>query len=104
MLMQRRAENYNKEELVFSSLNGAPIDDHNFRNRSFRVQTIQEGIFVIRSDSLLMVKRIQRQLGNRLRISSDNPAYESFMIDLNKENLDFDIVGKVIWIIKKMGN
>ncbi len=35
MLMQRRAENYNKEELVFSLLNGAPIDDHNFRNRAW---------------------------------------------------------------------
>jgi integrase len=35
MLMRRRGENFNKEELVFSSLNGAPIDDHNFRNRAW---------------------------------------------------------------------
>ena len=58
-----------------------------------KVHPIQEGIFIIRSDSLLQVKRCQRQPGNRLRISSDNPAYEAFTIDLNNENQDFDIRG-----------
>jgi len=60
---------------------------------SNKVHPIQEGIFIIRSDSLLQVKRCQRQPGNRLRISSDNPAYEAFTIDLNNENQDFDIRG-----------
>ena len=67
-------------------------------------QPIQEGIFVIRSDSLLQVKRIQRQTGGILRITSDNPAYEPFTINLNDENLDFKVIGKVIWTIKRLGN
>jgi transcriptional regulator with XRE-family HTH domain len=67
-------------------------------------QPIQEGIFVIRSDSLLQVKRIQRQTGAMLRITSDNPAYEPFTVNLADENLDFKIIGKVIWTIKRLGN
>jgi len=71
---------------------------------SNKEQPIQEGIFVIRSDSLLQVKRIQRQTGRMLRITSDNPAYEPFTVNLADENLDFKIIGKVIWTIKRVGN
>jgi len=67
-------------------------------------QPIREGIFIIRSDSLLQVKRIQRQTGASLRITSDNPAYEPFTVNLSDDNLDFKIIGKVIWIIKRLGN
>jgi SOS-response transcriptional repressor LexA len=71
---------------------------------SNKQQPIQEGIFIIRSDSLLQVKRIQRQTGGKIRVTSDNPAYEPFSVNLADENLDFQIVGKVIWNIKRMGN
>jgi len=71
---------------------------------SNKEQPIQEGIFIIRSDSLLQVKRIQRQTGRMLRITSDNPAYEPFTVNLADENLDFKIIGKVIWTIKRVGN
>ncbi len=71
---------------------------------SHKEQPIQEGIFVIRSDSLLQVKRIQRQTGASIRITSDNSAYEPFTVNLDDENLDFKIIGKVIWNIKRLGN
>jgi SOS-response transcriptional repressor LexA len=71
---------------------------------SDKIQAIQDGIFVIRSDNLLQVKRIQRQTGSKLRITSDNPAYEAYTIDLSEEGLDFHMVGRVIWTIKRMGN
>lgn len=57
----------------------------------------REGIYVLRIDGLLIVKRVQRLPGAQLRITSTNPAYEPFTIDLTKVPEDFDIVGKVVW-------
>ncbi|MGE0969488.1 LexA family transcriptional regulator [Klebsiella sp. WOUb02] len=57
----------------------------------------REGIYVLRIDGLLIVKRVQRLPGSLLRITSTNPAYEPFSINLNDVPNDFDIVGKVVW-------
>lgn len=57
----------------------------------------REGIYVIRLDSQLLVKRVQRLHGSQLRISSTNPAFEPFVIDLDNIPSDFDVVGKVVW-------
>lgn len=57
----------------------------------------REGIYVIRIDSQLLVKRVQRLPGSQLRISSTNPAFEPFVIDLDNIPNDFDVVGKVVW-------
>ena len=56
-----------------------------------------EGIYVIRLDSQLLVKRVQRLPGAQLRISSTNPAFEPFLIDLDNIPSDFDVIGKVVW-------
>lgn len=57
----------------------------------------REGIYVLRLDGQLIVKRVQRLPGAQLRVTSTNPAYEPFTIDLRKLPSDFDIVGKVVW-------
>lgn len=57
----------------------------------------REGIYVLRIDGQLIVKRVQRLPGSLLRITSTNPAYEPFSINLNDVPSDFDIVGKVVW-------
>ncbi|SYE97705.1 repressor protein [Klebsiella pneumoniae] len=57
----------------------------------------REGIYVIRLDSQLLVKMVQRLPGAKLRISSTNPAFEPFTVDLDKIPDDFDVVGKVVW-------
>lgn len=57
----------------------------------------REGIYVIRLDSQLLVKRVQRLPGSQLRISSTNPAFEPFLIDLENIPNDFDVIGKVVW-------
>lgn len=57
----------------------------------------REGIYVLRIDGQLIVKRVQRLPGSLLRITSTNPAYEPFSINLNDVPNDFDIVGKVVW-------
>ena len=57
----------------------------------------REGIYVLRLDGQLIVKRVQRLPGAQLRVTSTNPAYEPFTIDLRSLPSDFDIVGKVVW-------
>ncbi|WP_405424378.1 XRE family transcriptional regulator [Pantoea stewartii] len=57
----------------------------------------REGIYVLRIDGQLLVKRVQRLPGAQLRITSTNPAYEPYNISLNDIPHDFDILGKVVW-------
>ena len=57
----------------------------------------REGIYVIRLDSQLFVKMVQRLPGSQLRISSTNPAFEPFIIELDNIPSDFDVIGKVVW-------
>ncbi|MFB5077174.1 XRE family transcriptional regulator [Raoultella sp. C349492] len=57
----------------------------------------REGIYVLRIDGQLIVKRVQRLPGSQLHITSTNQAYRPFTIDLNNVPDDFDVVGKVVW-------
>lgn len=59
-------------------------------------QPVTDGIYVVRLEGTLLVKRLQRLPGNALNVSSDNPAYKPFIID-RKSDGDFAIVGRVIW-------
>ncbi|HEB5414356.1 TPA: helix-turn-helix transcriptional regulator [Klebsiella pneumoniae] len=57
----------------------------------------REGIYVLRIDGQLIVKRVQRLPGSILRVTSTNPAYEPFSVDMNNLLGDFAVVGKVVW-------
>lgn len=54
---------------------------------------VGDGVFVVRIGSLLRVKRLQTLLNGSLKISSDNPIYESETLN-PKENSDFAIIGE----------
>lgn len=59
----------------------------------------RDGLYVLRLDGGLFVKRLQFDLGG-VRIISDNPLYQSR--DLSKEELaELDLVGRVVWAGKK---
>ena len=60
--------------------------------------TPRDGLFVLRINHDLMVKRVQ-SLPGKLLITSANPAYTPFEIDLakNKDNEEAAIVGRVEW-------
>lgn len=62
------------------------------------VEQIRDGIYVLRFDGLLMVKRLQRQPKGQVMVTSDNVAYPPFTVDLSDESTDFAVLGKVIWI------
>lgn len=56
---------------------------------------LRDGIYVLRADDTLMVKRIAITPGSRrITIASDNPAYPTWS---DKEPADIHIVGRVIW-------
>lgn len=55
---------------------------------------IKDGaVYVIRDGELLLVKRLQRRLGNRVEVISDNKAYRAF--EASTEELD--VVGRAVW-------
>lgn len=62
----------------------------------------RDGIYVIRMDSGLLVKRIQRLPGNRLMITSDNPAYKPFEIAMDDAKTDLTIIGRVVWVGRRI--
>lgn len=62
-----------------------------------------DGVYVIRMGDSLLVKRIQRLPGKTLRISSDNPAYQSFELKLDAANDDeLSVIGRVVWSGRRM--
>lgn len=79
MLLQRRGENHDQEALVFSSLNGAPIDDHNFRNRAW-VKVLEKAEVSYRKPYLTRATFISHALANGMhpmtvaQITGHDPA------------------------------
>ena len=55
------------------------------------------GLYVLRVDGDLVVKRVQRLPGSKLRVTSANEAYEPFEVDLNNVPGDFAVIGRVVW-------
>ncbi|WP_239683378.1 LexA family transcriptional regulator [Eikenella corrodens] len=52
-----------------------------------------DGVFVLRLNGALRIKRLQWLADGRLRISSDNPIYEPEYVDPNTPPDDFAIIG-----------
>ncbi|MEX0615253.1 MAG: S24 family peptidase [Methylophaga sp.] len=58
----------------------------------------RDGIYVIRMGAGLLVKRLQRLPGHRIKVISDNSSYEPFEISLEwNVSGEFDIIGRVVW-------
>ncbi len=55
------------------------------------------GLFVLRINGDLVVKRVQTVPGGKLKVSSANEAYEPFEVDLNRPTDDFEVMGRVVW-------
>ncbi|KDB09482.1 putative phage repressor [Burkholderia sp. lig30] len=55
------------------------------------------GIYVLRIDGDVIVKTLQRLPGAILRVSSANPAYEPFEVNMEKPPADFAVIGRVVW-------
>lgn len=62
-----------------------------------------DGIFVLRMNDQLMVKRVHFPSTRRLLITSDNRDYERFdrLIDLERDDT-LDLIGRVVWAGKSL--
>ena len=54
---------------------------------------VRDGIYVVRLDGALLVKRLDTRGSRRLTLRSDNPAYPP--IDCDPEHLE--VIGRVVW-------
>lgn len=67
-----------------------------------RYAQLADAIFVVLVDNTLLVKRLQRLPGRFIKLSSDNPAFESFTINQDSEAEGVSIIGKVVWSARRM--
>lgn len=68
-----------------------------------RDQSQGDGVYVLRMDGALLVKRLQRKPGGIIRVTSDNPAYEPFEVKAQEMEVnDFAIIGRVVWAGRRM--
>ncbi|WP_446808000.1 LexA family transcriptional regulator [Methylomonas sp. 2BW1-5-20] len=66
-----------------------------------QTHVIEDGIYCLRLDGSLLIKRIQRVTGQKLKVISDNSAYEAFALD-NENNEHQQIIGRVVWVGKSL--
>lgn len=57
-----------------------------------------DGIFVIRLEGAILVKRLQYLPGGMVRVSSDNPAYQAYTVQLS-DGVDFEVLGRVLLVL-----
>jgi phage repressor protein C with HTH and peptisase S24 domain len=64
-----------------------------------QVQERTDGVYVLRINGSLLVKSLQWLPGGRLRVKSENPAYESYTVDPREEEVH--MIGRVVWAGRK---
>lgn len=60
-----------------------------------------EGVYVLRTDNMLLVKRLQYAGGRMMIARSDNPSYPPMELRLTDIGRDIHIVGRVVWAGKR---
>lgn len=55
------------------------------------------GIYLIRLEGELMVKRLENRPGGVLLIRSDNDRYNDIPVDKNDEAIDVEVFGRMVW-------
>jgi phage repressor protein C with HTH and peptisase S24 domain len=60
-----------------------------------------EGIYIVRLDNAIVIKRMQVLAGKAIKLNSHNPIYEPITIDLETSEESFQILGRVMWSLRK---
>lgn len=97
----------NVNDLVIFTVRGDSMDGGNSRIKNgslIIVDTsvkayINDGIYAIRIENALFVKRLQYMPG-KILVKSDNPIYQSFEVDLKTDNVN--IIGAVVFVMNDM--
>lgn len=70
-------------------------------DRSEHGKRPRDGIFIVRLEGSMMVKRLQPMPGLTIAVSSENPAFQPFVIRLD-EATDFEILGRVVVVFRRL--
>lgn len=62
-------------------------------------EALRDGIYVLRAEGTLLVKRIARNPAGGLTIRSDNPAYPAWEC----RAADVEVIGRVVWAGRRIG-
>lgn len=57
----------------------------------------REGIYILRMGDMLLVKRLQAMPGGKVKVISDNAAFDSWTLNLSDIGNDVVIIGRVVW-------
>lgn len=66
------------------------------------LETVSHGIYLLKLDNRLLIKRLQYVADNTLRVLSDHPAYEGFSIQPSEPSSGLSLMGKVVWFGRKL--
>ena len=66
------------------------------------LETVTHGIYLIKLDNRLLIKRLQYIADDTLRVLSDHPAYEAFSIQPSETSSGLSLMGKVVWFGRKL--
>ena len=66
------------------------------------LEAISHGIYLLKLDDRILIKRLQYMPGNTLKVLSDNSAYEAFSFELSNQPANLNIMGKIVWFGHKL--
>jgi len=64
-----------------------------------QAQERTDGVYVLRLDGTLLIKNLQWLPGGKLRVKSENSAYEPYVVD--PREAEIQIIGRVVWAGRK---
>ncbi|MFG6104894.1 LexA family transcriptional regulator [Leptothoe sp. EHU-05/26/07-4] len=62
------------------------------------LDAIDHGIYLLKLEDRILIKRLQYWVNNKMQMLSDNPTYKNFAIDLSENSSGLSIMGKVVWV------
>jgi phage repressor protein C with HTH and peptisase S24 domain len=66
------------------------------------LETVSHGIYLLKLDNRLLIKRLQCVADNTLTVLSDHSAYETFSIEASGKSSGLSLMGKVVWFGRKL--
>jgi len=66
------------------------------------LEAVSHGIYLLKLNDRLLIKRLQYVAGNILRVLSDHPGYEAFSIEPSGVFGELSLMGKVVWFGYKL--
>ena len=69
-------------------------------DRGDTAERLRDGIYVMRSEETLIVKRVTRSPASHMvRVTSDNPVYPDIG---DCDPADIDLIGRVVWVGRQL--